>query len=674
MRHRSPLLSATSLLHRVLPAALACLGSIWPCATLLRSQEPATAVDAKVQLDERLLEAMEWRLVGPFRGGRCAAVCGVRGEPDTFWFGATGGGVYRTEDAGRSWRNVSDGFFGGSIGAVEVAPSDHNVVYVGGGEVTVRGNVSHGDGIWKSTDRGKTWTHVGLSASRHVPRIRVHPQNPDLVYAAVLGDLYKSSAERGIYRSKDGGKSWARIHYVNDDVGAVDLCLDPTNPRRMFASMWRVRRTPWELSSGGEGSSIWRSTDGGDTWSDLSGNSGMPKAPLGISGVAVCPTKPDRVYAIIEANEGGVFRSDDGGDSWRRVNEERSLRQRAWYYSRIYADPVDADTCYVVNVQFWKSKDGGKSFSTIRTPHSDNHDLWIDPDDPRRMVEGNDGGACVTVDGGNTWSTQDNQPTAQFYRVTTDNAHPYRILGGQQDNSTVRIASRGERGGIGERDWEPTAGGESAWIAVDPQDPDIVFGGSYGGFLTMVNHRTGERRNVNVWPRNPMGHGAKDLRYRFQWNFPIVFSPHEPHALYTSAQVLFRSTDRGQSWQAISPDLTRNEEATLAPSGGPITKDNTGVEYYATIFAFCESPRVKGLLWCGSDDGRLHVSKDDGNEWIDVTPKGLPEWMMINSIDAHPFVDGGLYVAGTRYKSGDFEPYLYVTLDYGTTWRRCDAG
>ena len=637
------------------------------------AQHDAATSDDPVTIDAKLLEGLQWRLVGPFRGGRVAAVCGVVDDTSTYWFGGTGGGVYKSVDKGRSWQNVSDGYFGGSIGAVEVAPSDPNVVYVGGGEVTVRGNVSHGDGIWKSNDAGKTWQHMGLSESRHVPRLRVHPRDPDLVYAAVLGDIYRSNDQRGVYRSKDGGKTWARLLFVDADVGAVDLCMDPSNPRRLYACMWRVRRTPWELSSGGEGSSIWKTSDGGETWTELTKEPGMPEAPLGISGIAVCPSRPDRVYAIVEAAAGGVFRSDDGGESWQRVNEDRALRQRAWYYTRIYADPVDADTCYVVNVQFWKSKDGGKSFSSLRTPHGDNHDLWIDPKDPRRMVEGNDGGACVSDDGGATWSGIDNQPTAQFYRVTTDNAHPYRILGGQQDNSTVRIASRGARGGITERDWEPTAGGESAWIAVDPTDPDLVFGGSYGGYLSMVNHRTGERRNVNVWPRNPMGHGAKDLRYRFQWNFPIVFSPHAPHDLYAAAQVLFRSNDRGQSWQPISPDLTRNEEATLGASGGPITKDNTGVEYYATIFAFCESPRVKGLLWCGSDDGLLHVSKNDGADWENVTPKGLPEWTMINSIEAHPFVDGGLYVAGTRYKLGDFEPYLYATVDYGQTWRRCDA-
>ncbi|MEE9125879.1 MAG: hypothetical protein V3U11_01950, partial [Planctomycetota bacterium] len=620
--------------------------------------------------------ALSWRQVGPFRGGRSAAATGVRGQPNVYYFGACGGGVWQTKDAGVTWKNVSDGYFGGSIGAVEVALSDPNVIYAGGGEVTVRGNVSHGDGLWKSTDAGRTWKFMGLGDSQTIPRIRVHPENPDLVYVAALGHLYGPNKERGVYRSKDGGKTFEQVLFANEDAGACDLCLDPRNPRIIYASTWRVRRRPWDLSSGGEGCALWKSTDGGDTWTELTKNKGMPKGNLGIIGVTVSPANPDRVWAIVEAEKGGVFRSEDAGKTWARVNTDRSLRQRAWYYSRIYADTKDVDTVYVCNVRFFRSKDGGKTFSRISVPHGDNHDLWIDPDDPNRMIEANDGGANVSFDAGRTWSRQDNQPTAQFYRVTTDNHFPYRIYGAQQDNSTVRIASRGRRGGIGLRDWEPTAGGESGHIAPHPKDPDIVYGGSYGGYLVRVNHRTGERRTVTVWPDNPLGHGAGDLKHRFQWNFPLFFSPHDPRRLYAAGERLFVTTDEGQSWTPISGDLTRNDKDKLGPSGGSITKDNTGVEYYCTIFAALESPHEAGVLWCGSDDGLIHVSRDGGKNWTNVTPgKGLmPEWIRINSIEAHPTDKGGLYVAATNYQLDDFKPYLFKTRDYGQTWKKITSG
>ncbi len=622
-----------------------------------------------------ILSQLEWREVGPFRGGRSAAVAGIPSQRNVYYFGSTGGGVWKTEDGGRSWRNVSDGSFGGSIGAVAVAPSDPNVVYVGGGEKTVRGNVSHGDGVWRSTDAGRTWRSIGLTDTRHVPRIRVHPADPDIVYVAAMGHLSGPNHERGVFRSRDGGESWEHVLFVNEHAGAVDLILDPTNPRILYAGFWRILRTPYSLESGGEGSGLWKSTDSGETWTEITRNEGLPKGTLGICGITVSPSNSDNLYAIIEAEEGGVFRSRDGGETWARTNDERSLRQRAWYYSRLYADPSDEDSVYVLNVQFWRSKDGGKSFSSISVPHGDNHDLWIDPADPLRMIQSNDGGANVSTDGGQTWTIQDTQPTAQMYRVSTDNAFPYRLLGGQQDNSTVRIRSRSLNGGsIGLRDWESTAGGESGHVVANPADPDIVYGGSYGGFLTRVNHRTGERRSVHVWPDNPMGWGAAELKYRFQWNFPIFFSPHDPSSLYAAANVLFRSRDEGQSWEAISPDLTRDDKTKQGPSGGPITKDNTSVEYYGTIFAALESPHEPGVLWAGSDDGLIHLSRDGGATWTNVTPPDLPEWTQINSLEAHPFERGGLYFAGTRYKLDDFEPSLYKTEDYGQTWTQIVDG
>lgn len=627
------------------------------------------------RIGEHLYNALEWRCIGPFRGGRSAAVVGVAGKPNLFYFGATGGGVWRTTDGGRTWENISDGYFGGSIGAVEVAPSDPNVLYVGGGEKTVRGNVSAGTGVWKSVDAGQSWTYMGLPNSRHIPRIRVHPQNPDLVYAAVLGDLFKPSPERGVYRSKDGGRTWERILFANEDAGAIDLCFDPTNPRILYASTWRVRRTPYSLSSGGEGSALWKSTDGGDTWTELTRNPGLPqKDTIGIIGIAVSPANPQRVWAIVEAQNGGVFRSDDGGKTWTKLNDDRNLRQRAWYYTRIYADTHDPDKVYVVNVQYHVSKDGGKTFTAKSAPHGDHHDLWIAPEDPKRMIIADDGGAQITYDGGETWSTYHNQPTAQFYRVTTDNAFPYRIYVAQQDNSTLRIRHRTEGNSIEERDWEPTAGGESGHIAVDPTNDDIVYGGSYHGYLTRLDHRNKTYRIINVWPEDNMGHGAEDARYRFQWNFPLFFSPHDPRKLYAASNHLHVTTDEGHSWTTISPDLTTNDRERQKSSGGPITQDNTSVEYYCTIFAACESPYEPGLLWVGTDDGLVHVSRDGGATWANVTPPQMPKWCMVNCVEPDPFRKGGLYIAATSYKMGDYSPYLFHTADYGRTWRKITNG
>ena len=620
-------------------------------------------------------EALEYRLVGPFRGGRSAAVTGVPGQPELFYMGSTGGGVWRTTNGGKEWENISDGFFGGSIGAVTVSQSDPNVIYVGGGEKTLRGNVSSGYGVWKSEDAGKTWKQSGLKNSRHIPRIRVDPKNADIVYAGVLGNIYKPTQDRGVYKSTDGGKTWRKTLFSNADAGVVDLIIDPNNSRILYATTWNARRTPYSLSSGGEGSALWKSTDMGETWTELSNNEGFAKGILGIMGITVSPVNSNRLYAMVEnEKEGGLYTSTNAGVSWRKVNSERKLRQRAWYYTRLYADTKDENTVYVLNVRYHKSTDGGKSFSTYNAPHGDHHDLWIAPEDPNRMIIGDDGGAQVSYDGGRSWSTYMNQPTAQFYRVTTDNAFPYRIYVAQQDNSTIRIPHRTEGYSISEDDWESTAGGESAHIAIDPENNEIVYGGSYDGFLTRVNHEKNTVRSVSVWPDNPMGHGVEDMKYRFQWNFPIIFSKHNPDRLYTFSQSVHVSENEGQSWEVISGDLTTNDPEKMKSSGGPITQDNTSVEYYCTIFAAAESPLKEGLLWVGSDDGLIHVTQNDGQSWENVTPKGMPEAMMINSVEPSAFDQGTCYVAGTRYKSGDFTPYLYKTTDYGKSWKKITNG
>lgn len=619
--------------------------------------------------------SLEYRSIGPHRGGRSAAVTGVPGKPDLYYFGATGGGVWKTEDGGQTYENISDGYFGGSIGSVAVSPSDHNVIYVGGGEVTLRGNVSSGYGLWKSVDAGKTWDFSGLPKSRHIPRIVIHPINPDIVYAAVLGNIYKPTVERGVYKSTDGGKNWKKVLFSNADSGAVELVMDPTNPRVLYASTWRVNRTPYSLNSGGEGSALWKSTDEGQNWEEISLNEGFASGILGIMGVTVSPINPQKVWAIVEnKDEGGVYLSEDGGTTWNHINDSRALRQRAWYYSKIYADTQDENIVYVMNVSYHKSKDGGKTFQSNNAPHGDHHDLWIAPEDNQRMIIADDGGAQVSFNGGDTWSTYYNQPTAQFYRVTTDNSFPYRIYVAQQDNSTLRVRHRSSGRGISEEDWEPTAGGESAHIAVDPLNNEIVYGGSYGGFLTRVNHASNTVRGINVWPDNPMGYGAEGMKYRFQWNFPIHFSKHNPKKLYTFSNHVHVSENEGQSWEIISPDLTRNDPEKLRSSGGPITQDNTGVEYYCTIFAANESPLEEGLMWVGSDDGLIHLTRDGGVNWENITPAQMPKWLMINSIEPSPFDPAVCYVAGTLYKTGDFQPYLYKTADYGKTWKKITNG
>ena len=620
------------------------------------------------------LGAMEWRLVGPFRGGRSAAVCGVIGNRNLYYMGTAGGGVWRTTDAGQTWECISDGYFGGSIGAVTVSPSDPNVIYVGEGEQTVRGNVSSGWGMWRSTDAGKSWTHIGLKNSEHISRIRIHPENPDLVYVAAMGNLWKPNEERGVFRSKDGGKTWEKILYESDKAGAVDLILDPNNPRIIYASTWQIQRNGYRMDSGGPGSKLWRSFDGGDTWEEITKKSGLPGGVWGISGIAISPLNSDRIWVIIEHKKGGVYRSDDGGETWSYINSNNALRQRAWYYSRIYADTQNEDRVYVVNVSYHRSNDGGKSFQSFNAPHGDHHDLWIDPHDNLRMVMADDGGAQVSNDGGANWTTYHNQPTAQFYRVTTDNHFPFRIYGAQQDNSTIRILHRSNGSVIGEGEWEASAGGESAHLAPDPENPEIVYGGTYKGYMSRKDHVTGQTRSTNVWPFNPAGSGVEVMKYRFNWNFPLAFSPHDPDKLYAGSHMMHVSTNEGQSWQVISPDLTRGDPETLKSSGGPITQDNTGVEFYGTIFAFQESPHEAGVIWTGSDDGLIHLTQDGGDNWKDVTPSMAPDNIMWNSIDVDPFDKEGVYLAGTAYKFGDYTPYLYKSKDYGQTWTSITKG
>ena len=622
----------------------------------------------------KVYEGMEFRNIGPFRGGRVTAVAGVRGEPLTFYFGGTGGGIWKTIDGGSSWQPVSDKFFHtGSVGAIGVAESDPNVIYVGMGESPIRGNVSSGDGVYKSTDAGKTWTHLGLADTQQISRVRVHPRNPDLVYVAAQGHVWGSNAERGVFRSKDGGKTWEKVLFVSNKTGASDLAMDSANPRILYAAFWQVNRKPWALESGGSEGGIWRSADGGDTWKKLEG--GLPEGVVGNIGVAVSPSRPDRVWAIVESKDkGGVYRSDDGGQKWTRTNSENKLRQRAWYYTRIYADPKNADAVYVLNTGFFRSGDGGKTFAPIRVPHGDNHDLWVDPDDPARMVESNDGGANVSFNGGQSWSSIMNQPTAQFYRVIADDRLPYWVYGSQQDNTTVAIASRGRGRGIDLSDWHAVGGCESGWIAPKPKNADVTFAGCYGGAIDRHDEKLGQNRQVVAWPQLAIGQAAADLKYRFQWNAPIAISPHDPKTLYHASQVLLKSTDEGQTWSEISPDLTRNDKTKQGKSGGPITKDDTGIEVYDTIFTLQESPHEAGVIWVGTDDGLVQLTRDGGKTWSNVTPRGIPEWIRINSLEISPHDKASCYIAATMYQFDDPRPYLYKTSDYGKTWTKITRG
>lgn len=630
----------------------------------------ATKINTTDNIDETIYKNVKYRLIGPFRGGRSAAVAGSYKSRNTFYFGATGGGVWKTTDGGGSWKNISDKYFGGSIGAVAVAPSDESVIYVGEGENSMRGNVSEGlGGMWRSDDGGKSWKNIGLKDGRHIIRIVVHPRNPDILWVAVMGHLFGPNEERGVYKSTDGGKTWKRTLFINNQTGCSDLVMEPGNPHVLYAGMWRLIRTPYSLESGGEGSGLWKSDDGGETWKNISVNKGLPKGVWGIVGVAVAPSNTDKVYAIIENKEGGLFSSSDGGETWTLTSNDNNIRQRAWYYTKVYVDPKNENKVYCPNVGFMRSNDGGKTFQSISTPHGDHHDLWIDPEDANRMIVADDGGAQVSFDGANSWSTYLNQPTVQVYRVSTDNAFPYRVLAPQQDNGAFRIRSRTYGAGITAADMEEAAGSESGYIVADPLNPDITYGGNYQGLLQRLDHKTGESRMINVWPIDNMGAGADMAKYRFQWNYPIFFSPNNPKRLYAAGNHLFVTEDEGKSWQTISPDLTTNDKKMQASSGGPITQDNTSVEYYCTIFYATESWVEKDLLWTGSDDGVVSVSKDAGKNWEAVTPKDAPKWMMWNCIEVDPFKKGGAYIVGTRYKLDDFKSYIYKTEDYGKTWK-----
>jgi photosystem II stability/assembly factor-like uncharacterized protein len=624
------------------------------------------------QFDQSLIQGMKWRLVGPFRGGRVLAVEGVSDDPSVYYMGAAAGGVWKTTDGGNYWEPLFDRQSVSSIGAIAVAPSNPHVIYVGTGEACIRGDISYGDGVYKSTDGGRIWKNIGLRDTRHIGAVIVDPRNPDVVFVAALGHAYGPNEERGIFRSTDGGATWTKVLYKDEKTGGIDIVFDPKNSGILYASLWQVYRTPYSLSSGGPGSGLYKSVDGGTTWRRLEGH-GLPEGILGRIGVSVSGADSDRVYAMIEAKESGLYRSDDGGGTWTKASDDGRIRQRPWYYCHVFADPVSVDTVYVLNTGLLRSDDGGKTFSLVPAPHGDHHALWIDPADPRRMINGNDGGATVTTDGGKTWTTLENQPTAQFYHVTTDNRFPYYIYGAQQDNTSLAIASRDDEGAIGRQDWYAVGGGECGYIAPDPRDADIVYAGNEG-LLTRFDKRTGQARDISVWPLDVSGHGAEDLEYRFQWTSPMFLSPHDPDVIYTAMQKVFKSTDHGASWQAISGDLTRNDKSKQKPSGGPLTKDITSVEYYDTVFALAESPLKKGMLWAGTDDGLVQLTLDDGGTWSDVTPRQLPEWSMISIVEPSPHQVGSAYIAVDRHKLDDFKPYIYKTKDSGKSWQLITNG
>ncbi|MGZ5005587.1 MAG: WD40/YVTN/BNR-like repeat-containing protein, partial [Chthoniobacterales bacterium] len=614
---------------------------------------------------------MKWRQIGPFRGGRALAIEGVPGEPNTYYFGAVAGGVWKTIDGGANWTPIFDKESISSIGAIAVAPSDHNIIYVGTGEYAMRGNVTYGTGMYKSLDAGKTWKNIGLKDSRQIGAVIVDPKNSDVVLVAAFGHAFGPNPERGVFRTTDGGKTWAKVLYKDENTGAIDLAMDPHNPNVVFAAMWQARRQPWNFSSGGSGSGLYRSEDGGVTWKQLQGN-GLPDGILGRIGISVSGADSNRIYASIEAKEGGIFRSEDGGEKWTRVNEDGRFRQRAWYFSKVYADPKSPDTVYLLNTGAFRSVDGGKTFTLLPARHGDHHGLWIDPENPQRLGNANDGGASVSMDGGKTWTTQGNQPTAQFYHVAVDNAFPYHIYGAQQDNSNVCIASRTDTGIIEARDWYPAGGGECGFVLPDPRDWHIIYSNSEG-FIGRYDKTREQVQDLSVLPLDNSGHGAADNIHRFQWVSPLLISPHNSDTLYTAGEAVFKSTDGGKSWTQISQDLTRNDKSKQQPSGGPIQLDITSVEYYDTIFALTESPKQKGTIWAGTDDGLVHLTTDDGAHWANVSPK-MPEWSTVDLIEASPHDANTAYVAVDRHKLDDIKPYIYKTSDAGKTWSAITNG
>ena len=624
--------------------------------------------------------ALRWRSIGPPRGGRSIAVSGSAARPYEYYMGATGGGLWKTTDGGTTWRAVTDDHIhSSSVGAVAVAPSNPDVVYIGTGEADIRGNIIQGDGAYRSTDGGKTWTHIGLTETQVIAKIRVHPTNPDLVYVAAFGHHAAPNAERGVYRSKDGGKTWDRILFRDDRTGANELVIDPNDAQVIYAALWQAYRNSWEMSSGGAGSGVFKTTDGGDHWTEITRNPGLPKGILGKIGLSVSGADSNRVYVQMEAEDGGFFMSDDAGATWKKVTDRRDLRQRAFYYTRVYADPKVKDTVYELNVNFHKSTDAGKTWTTIRVPHGDNHDMWIAPNESNRMIEANDGGATVSVNGGETW-TAETMPTAQFYHVITTKHVPYHVCGAQQDNSTACVSSQPPQGGPGgagggaDQVFYSVGGGESGYIASDPRTPDVFYAGSYGGLITRLDRRTDQERQINPYPDNPMGYASADIAERFQWTFPIVMAPTDPGIIYVGSQHLWKTTNEGQSWTKISPDLTRHDPKTMGSSGGPITKDNTGVETYATIFTVAPSERDANVIWTGSDDGYVQVTRDGGRNWKNVTPKDLGDFARISLIEASPFRAGTAYVAANRYQQDDFRPYVYRSDDFGETWTKIVNG
>jgi len=625
------------------------------------------------QVDPALVGGMKWRQIGPFRGGRVLAVTGVPGDPNTYYFGAVAGGVFKSTNGGMTWMPVFDQQNIASIGAIAVADSNHNVLYVGTGEACIRGNISYGDGVYKSTDGGQTWRNVGLKDTRHIGAVIIDPRNPDIALVAALGHAWGPNTERGVFRTADGGQTWQKVLYKDENTGAIDVVFDPNNSSIVYASLWQARRQPWYFNSGGPGSGIYKSMDGGLTWKQLTGH-GLPEGNLGRIGISVSGADSNRVYALIEAKEGGLYRSDDAGATWSRINDDERYRQRAWYYMHVFADPKSADTVYVLNTGAYRSTDGGKTFELLPAPHGDHHGLWIDPTNPKRIMNSSDGGVTISVDGGKTWTQQNNQPTAQFYHVAVDNHWPYRVYGAQQDNSTVAIASRTDDGVIARQDWYEVGGGESGYISPDPRDPEIVYAGSEGSIITRYDHRTNQLEDVSPYPIDTSGNGADKLKYRFQWTEPVFVSPFDSDVIYSANQYVLKSPDKGRTWSTISPDLTRNDKSKQKPSGGDITLDITSVEYYDTVFALAESPLQKGMLWAGTDDGLIHLTRDDGKTWQNVTPKDMPEWSMVSIIEPGHFDTGTAYAAIDRHKLDDFTPIIYKTTDYGASWTRIANG